>query len=245
MTMPKIAAKPLKPDWFVKRDYLYLQKHGTRGWLKELTRLREQAIKHNPELLKDDRKVEVHHIAGNPRVLLPGAPIVQLVAPQAQDVHIPQHLLPALIVNISAPDTVILAQFKRQLEKARNLFPAPVAKRGRHAPNSIFDTDTFEKWRREKIVQFADLIAWKATLSACEQAAYTDKLLGTWLDRHTSKDVSVTRRTLRMALANLPSLAAQVRYDKHPERRVADLREAEAMEDAGNLQIASEWAKDM
>jgi hypothetical protein len=48
-----------------------------------------------------------------------------------------------------------------------------------------------------------------------------------------------------MALANLPSLAAQVRYDKHPERRVADLREAEAMEDAGNLQIASEWAKDM
>jgi hypothetical protein len=104
-TRPK--PHPTPPDC----DYRYLQTLGLRGWFEELTRLREQALEHNPELVTADPKIAVYNIAGKPRVFLPGAPIVQFIEPQDRDVPIPRHLLPAILVNISAPERVIVAQF--------------------------------------------------------------------------------------------------------------------------------------
>jgi hypothetical protein len=240
--MQRIRAEPPKPP---KSDYSHLKTLGVRGWFTELVRLREQALKHNPELLTDDLKIVVRKIEDNTRLFLPGAPIVQFVGPQKHDVTIPPHLFPALIVNINAPDAIIIAEFTRRLAEARKLFPPPVAKPGRHAPNSIFGRDTFTKWLREEIVRFADLLAWNSVLKSRGEPHYTELGLSQLInDQHSQRQTSEIKATLKRALASLPALAAQIKYDKDPKRKAANLREAEAMEDPADAQLAADWAKD-
>ena len=119
----RIRAEPSKPDWFVKADYARLKELGVRGWYDELRRLRELSIKHEVGLHADDPKVETHNVAGNPHVFLPGAPVVQFVEALPDDAILPKHLLPALVINISAPDEIIRVEFERALAAARKNTP--------------------------------------------------------------------------------------------------------------------------
>jgi hypothetical protein len=213
-------------------------KWGARRWYDELRRLREQAIKHNPDLLRDDPKVEVHKAAGNPRVFLPGAPLVQLVGPQDRDIRIPRHLLPALIVNISAPEPVILAEFKRQLREALGKFPPPLRRPGPHAANYRFDAHIFERWRYVRIVELAALLAWNVK----HGRSYRDIELGKWLGHRDKDETYRAKKTLKDAIAALPTLAAQIKYDTDPARKAENLKEAEGLLDPSDLKLAEQWA---
>jgi hypothetical protein len=225
---------PLKPP---SKDYSYLRTLGVRGWHKELMRLREQAINHNAELLRGDPKVEVHNITGNSRVFLPGAPIVQIVGPKDHDVRIPRHLLPALIVNISAPESVIMPEFKRRLREAQDEFPPPLRKPGPHAANYRFGARIFKRWCIAQIVELADLLAWNVKCGK----PYKDVELGKLLKHQDKYQTARVKKMLKAAIAALPTLAAQLKYDTDPARKAEYLKEAEAMEDPGDLDLAKQW----
>jgi hypothetical protein len=225
---------PKPPDC----DYRYLQTLGLRGWFKELTRLREQALEHNPELVTADPKIAGYKVAGARRVFLPGAPIVQLIEPQDRDVRIPRHLLPAIIVNITAPERDIVALFKRKLREALDKYPQPLRKPGPHAANYCFDGRIFERWRNNRIVEFADLLAWNAKSGK----PYSETRLGATFLKHRDKyETARVKKMLMRAIAALPALAAQLKYDTDPARRAEYLKEAEGMVDPDDLETARRW----
>ena len=225
---------PEPPD----RDYTSLRTLGLRGWFKELTRLREQALEHNPELVAADPKIEVYKIAGKPRIFLPGAPVVQFIEPQDRDVRIPRYLLPAIIVNISAPERDILVLFKRKLREALDKYPQPLRKPGPRAANYCFDGRQFERWRNARIVEFADLLAWNAK----SEKRYSEAKLGATFLQHRDKyETSRVKKMLMRAIAAMPALAAQLKYDTDPARRAEYLKEAEGMVDPDDLETAQRW----
>jgi len=236
--------EPEPPDWFVESDYTWLSGLGVRGWYDELRRLRELSIKHNLGLHTDDPKVETLGAAGGPRVLLPGAPVAQFVDAQADDVSIPKHLLPALVINISASDVVIRAEFERALAQAREKYPAPFRKSGPSATNSDIDERVCASWVKWRIVELAELLVWRAGLDAQEAKGYPKRLLGVWLGFEKS-DTSKAEKVLRKAIASLPAIAAQLKYDQDPARRADYEREAQEAEDPEVIQVAANWAKGM
>jgi hypothetical protein len=111
------------------------------------------------------------------------------------------------------PDAFIRAEFKRWLEEVRKQLKLPVAKPGKYALKSKFDQHKFAAWRCAKIVEFADLLEWHATLAASEQKQWRKSVLGREIGRNSSKDVNTTERILRRALASLPALGAQVEHE--------------------------------
>ena len=84
-------------------------------------------------------RLERRNIAGKTRIFLPGAPLAQLVKPGATTCTFQAHLLPALVVNINAPDEIVRAQFENALAQARKLFPVAFSKPGPRALNSLFE----------------------------------------------------------------------------------------------------------
>ena len=134
MTVRKPTTKPRTPRGNHKppeevesilneRNYAHLEQIGVRGWFDELRRLYELSIEQKLNLHGDDPKVERRTIAGKTRIFLPGAPLAQLVTPVSHAVPIPTHLLPALVINISAPDEIVRTQFENALAQARKQFP--------------------------------------------------------------------------------------------------------------------------
>jgi hypothetical protein len=223
--------KPKPPD----RDYTSLRTLGLWGWFKELTRLREQALEHNPKLVAADPKIEVCKIAGKPRMLWPGAPVVQLIESQDRDVCIPRRLLPAIFVNINAPERVILAQFKRALREALDKYPQPLRKPGPHAANYCFEKRIFERWCNTRIVEFADRLAWNAQL----EKPYSEAKLGAKFFKHRDKhETSRVKKMLMQAIAAPPALAAQLKHETDPARRAEYLKE---MVDPNDLETAQRW----
>lgn len=237
---------PKPPQWFMRRKYTRLLGLGLSGWSEELTRICELSIEHKLGLHVDDPRVEVHYVAGNPRVFLPGAPLVQLVSPTAKDRKIPPHLLPSLVVNISAPDEVISEQFRRGLIDARKQFPVPFNKKSgkQTKPNSLIGDDTFESWIKAKIVPFADLLAWRATLDQRDQKATTRILMCEWLFEDQDKvKIHAVEDKLKEAIRALPYIAAQLKYDVNPVRKTENEEEAKALLQTADLKLADEWSK--
>jgi hypothetical protein len=142
-----------------------------------------------------------------------GVPTVQFIGPRDADFWLTRERLPALIVNVDAPDAVILNELKRMLEEVRKHFGPPVAKRGRYALNSRFDKNTFAKWRNDKIVQLADLLARNAALKARGASSRPDHVLGKLIGKNSARETSEAKATLKKALASLPALAAQIAQD--------------------------------
>ena len=50
---------------------------------------------------------------------------------------------------------------------------------------------------------------------------------------------------LKEAIASLPAIAAQLKYDQDPDRRADYLREAQEAEDPEAMQVAERWAREM
>jgi hypothetical protein len=249
-TIPRTVRGDHKPPKDVEpilneRSYARLRKLGVMGWFDELRRLYELSVQHNLNLHADDPKVERRNIAGRTRIFLPGAPLAQLVTPVSHDVRIPTYLLPALVINISAPDEIVRTQFEKALAQARKQFPVAFSKPGPYALNSLFEMRTFLSWRNARIVQLAELLTWNAQRKARGLRRYPEHVLGGWLGLQDKTATSRAKGTLKKALASLPALAAQIKYD-HDLGRVTDMRdEAQRAIDPDLLEIAARWAEGM
>ena len=193
--MRKPAAKAAKMLTPPKKSYAYLGKLDVLGWYAEITRLYQLSVDHDLGLHSADRFIIV--TPGNG-----GSQIGHIGGPYA-----------TFTLNVNMPDALLVAEFERWLEEVRKQLKPPVAKPGRRARNAKFDPIKFGTWRSTKIVEFADLLAWHTTLPAHEQREWKPARLGRFIGRNSSKDVNMTRRILKRALASLPSLGAQVEHE--------------------------------
>ena len=215
LTMRKQLAKPPKPP---NRNYRDLKNLDAQGWLKELTRLFRLSVDHDLRLCDVQPNMFVFCEWGKPgqtfetSIGFIGTPTVQFIGARSTNFCIPPERCPALIINVHAPDSIILSEVKLWLSEIRKHLKPPVAKRGRYQLNSAFDATTFSKWRVAKIVEFAELLAWRATLDANVQSQIPDHLLGAHAGLADAKATSNARKVLKEALDSLPSLSAQVAH---------------------------------
>jgi hypothetical protein len=140
-----------------------------------------------------------------------GAPIVQLVPKGELTLHRLEK--PVLIVQLDAPDGVLLRKFKEALKLAREKYPPPVKKPGPKTPNAEFTQKQIATWLNFKIVPLCDLDNWRMKLQKESSAIPNDADFGRWLfSKHIdpSKEIVTARKVLGKAIANIPALWAQV-----------------------------------
>ena len=203
--MQKIAAKPRtqKPKQqrsgnamqLPIKDYSYLRTLDLQGWYQELTRLYTLSVDYNLGLHRADNNIIVIRKDSGTTIGHIGGPIASFV------------------VNVSAPDAIIKAEFERWLEEVRKQVKSHVANPGPRALNSKFDKKKFGTWQSVRVVQFVDALAWRATLDPLDRKNYPNSVLGRSIGRHSSKDVNTTVRVTKRALASLPGLGAQVGHE--------------------------------
>lgn len=248
-TRPKMSRNKEAPDdarHILQRDYRHLLELTARGWCDQLRSLYELSIDHNLGLHTEDPKI-VRRVLfkGKTRIFLPGAPVVQLVEPESEDVLIPRHLLPVLVVNINAPDEIILAQFKLRLMEAREKFPSGFSKPGPKAANGSFGERSFLSWCNARIVPLAELLAWNAERKARGEDYYPDVVLGSWIGLSNKGSTHRSKEVLMAALASMPALAAQIKYDLDPDRVAAMNAEAQQSIDPSDRATAAAFEKGM
>lgn len=139
------------------------------------------------------------------------APHSQIIPLETDVVHIGGPYV-KFHVDLNMPDAFINAAFRRFLEIAREQVPSPVVMSGPAARNGRFEK-TYKRWKDLKIVEFCELLAWRAQQPELKRKKIKDAMLGRWIGRHLSKDVSVTRNALKKALAQLAALGSQVSYE--------------------------------
>ena len=116
-------------------------------------------------------------------------------------------------VDLNMPDAFINAEFRRFLEIARAHVRSPVVMSGPAARNGKFARITYDRWKSLKIVEFCELLAWRAQQPELERKKIKDAMLGRWIGRDSSKELSVTKNALKKALAQLAALGSQVSYE--------------------------------
>ena len=205
-TMPRSRAdapEPLKR--LIGETRSRVAQHNVQGWYAELTRVYRLSVDHGLGLHTPDPRILVYNGAE-------GTSILQIAGPFA-----------TFTVNVNMPDKLLNAEFNRWLEEVRKQIKLPVAKPGRRGLNAQFDETKFNVWRETGIIEFADLLVWRATYGDAGKNEPSKSQLGSWIDRHTPKDVHTTERTLKAALASLPAILGQV---EHEASQSLDAREA-------------------
>jgi hypothetical protein len=189
------------PDWLTAERYAYLRTLGLAGWQYEIQRC---------HWLKND--AEPGHWRDRPAVRsFIGAPIVQLVPKGELTLHRLEK--PALIVQLDAPDGVLVRKFEEALKSAREKHPPPVKKPGPKSSNAEFTQKQIVTWLNYKLVPLAELDNWRMELQEKACASPTDADFGRWLfsgHADPSKEIATARKVLDKAIANIPALGAQV-----------------------------------
>jgi hypothetical protein len=139
------------PDWFCAKRYEYLSRLNLSAWQYEIQRCAWLA---HAEPSQWDERPEVPSYIGTLTV--------QLV-PKG-DVTLHRLEKPALIVQLDAPDGVIIKRFKEELANARKAYPAPVRKPGRKSQNAEFTAKQVKTWLTHNIVQLSELDNWRRGL---------------------------------------------------------------------------------
>ena len=208
-----VVKLPMPPS----KSYTYLNKLDAKGWLEEITRLYKLSVEHNLKLHPSDPNIFVYPTVGVSGQQT-GMTIGQIGEPALRLGHRKDHLnvgpwLP-LSINLAAADATIMAEFACVLRGAREQVPPPVVKRGKQTLKGLFDKGTaFKTWRQHKIVELADLFAWRATLSPEIARHYPDHKLGEDFLHFVSNprnETNMAKRVLKTALGSLPALATQV-----------------------------------
>jgi hypothetical protein len=189
-----------KPDWFAEADYAFVARLDARGWLNALCRANAKLDPSWPAKREEWRDVFGPEIDNMYPAYIP-PPAVRLIE---GPITLHPFELPALLINLSAPDGVIKQGFEKALRAAREKHRSLVKKRGRPALNAAFKAQ-FSTWCRYKILQLADLLAWKA----CENIDVSDAELGRWLE-FDKKETEQAKAVLFKALHSIPALAAQI-----------------------------------
>ncbi len=236
--MPKPTPRPPRDAKAILNDnYRRLGELDAAGWHDKLTRIYVLFIKlgglgiadplPNVTLMEENRSTII---------VLPRVPTVQVmnycrepngrfvIRPGGQYARLEPDGVLGMLVNLNAPDAVIIAEVKRALKEVRKVHPPAVEKPGRAALNGQFDARIFAKWRREMIVQMARLLAWRAGLDKRAARTYPDRVIGNWLGFRSAKETSKAKATLKKALANLPALTAQITQERDEVRFAASLR---------------------
>jgi hypothetical protein len=153
------------------------------------------------------------------RDYIPPAAVVALDAPQEADLHDSERPALLLKVSLSAPDDVIMHEFKRILRGVRGRCPAPVRQPGRQVLNGRFKKEQFTTWRNYKILELADLLAWRAY----DKIDATDAQLGRLLEmgnanlKFDPKRTVMAKKELFRAIDSISALAAQVASEARQE----------------------------
>ena len=137
-----------------------------------------------------------------------GPPIVRLVEKGPITLH--QIEKPALIVQLQAPNGIILKQFKEALELARKKYPDPIKKPGPKSANAAFSQRQISTWLNYKIVQLCELDNWRKGLRKDKRPKDSD--FGAWLfstRAQPRKEIIAARRALDRAILCIPALWAQ------------------------------------
>jgi hypothetical protein len=220
------------PTWFTSEQYSFIRNLDARGWLLRLKRaawlLNPDWPNHYeewretfdlPDLPKqfdpNIRLLTDYIPTDDLRVLTdytPPAAVQVLETPQLAETHDIERLALLLEVSLIAPDDVIIQEFKRILSAARERHPAPVKQPGPQVLKGRFKNPQFSTWRNYKILEFADLLAWKAY----DKVDATDVQLGRLLSMGNAnldfdkKRTEVAKKELIKAISSIPALAAQV-----------------------------------
>jgi hypothetical protein len=120
---------------------------------------------------------------------------------------------PALIIQVwlGAPDRTIIEAFKRELQLARGVTPAPVKTRGSKKAPAAISKMHFNGWIAHRIVQLCDMLAWRNGLTSQEKP--TDADMGRWLFPKSTfprKEFATAKGALFSALDLIPALSAQI-----------------------------------
>jgi hypothetical protein len=186
------------PDWFTDERYAHLRRLGLAEWQYEIQRC--NWLKNGAEPGK-----------WNERPAVP-PPIVRFVPKGELTLHRLEK--PALIVQLDAPDGVIVKELKKALKSAREKYPPPVRKPGPKSANAEFTQRQTVTWLNYKLVPLAELDNWRMELQKKGRRAMpTDADFGCWLfwrRADPSKEIVTARKVLDKAIANIPALWAQV-----------------------------------
>lgn len=230
--MRNAPAQPQAARAIIDKDRSCLRKLDARGWRDELERLTTLlnpidwnewgvildppddyvAVNDQPPDFIGPPAMAPAFDKRQPRRTYIGPPTVRLV--EHGDVGSNYHRIhavemPALLVQLNAPDDVIMREFERALRKAREKYSPPVASPGPKALNARFDERTFTMWLNNKIVELCELFAWRNGLEAREAEKYSQATLGGWLDFDETK-TSRAKDCMERALSAIPALCAQI-----------------------------------
>jgi hypothetical protein len=189
------------PVWFTVERYARLCTLGLAEWQYEIQRC--HWLKNVAEPGQWSERPAVQSFIG--------APIVQLVPKGDLTLHRLEK--PALIVQLDAPEGVLLRKVKEALKLAREKYPAPVRKPGPKTLNAEFTHKQIATWLNYKIVPLCELDNWRKELQKKDCAIPTDADFGRWIFSERadpSKEIVTARKVLEKAIANIPALWAQV-----------------------------------
>jgi hypothetical protein len=216
--MTQVAGPPIQ---LLAQIETRLKQLDAEGWLGELTEIYRLSLVHGLALHESHPAIIVRGSGIGTTVTVAPFATVKFLGPRKYDFQPVSGQLPALFVNLHAPDTIILKQIELTLKAARKHFGPPVKKNGRYSLNHCFDENTFKVWRKNQIVQFGRLLAWRATLSAADAKSYPNNALGKILGLQSDRATSEVKAKLKKALASLPALLTQI-ADGTIEQSVAE-----------------------
>jgi hypothetical protein len=213
-----------------QKDYSYLADYDAEKWYFELIRLYELSLDYDLRLHEPDPSIKLlkHAKGGRTTTTVVHIPLptVQFVSERPGGFWLAEDRLPALIINVKAPDAVIYRELKLVLKSVRKHIKPPVANRGRYDLNTRFDAKTFAKWRADKIVQFVDSLAFNVQRKREGQRPYSQRELWARLGKNSKKETEEAKSTLRKALASLPSFGAQIAQDAVSPKAAEDAMSA-------------------
>jgi hypothetical protein len=193
--------RPDPPDWLTDERYSHLRRLGLADWQYEIQRC--HWLKNVAEPGQWSERPAVQSFIG--------APIVQLVPKGELTLHRLEK--PALIVQLDAPEGVILRKVQEALKLAREKYPAPVRKPGPKRLNAEFTHKQMATWLNYEIVPLCELDNWRMELQKKGCAIPSDADFGHWLfskRAHPSKEIVTARKVVDKAIANIPALWAQI-----------------------------------
>jgi hypothetical protein len=192
------------PDWFAVKHCAYPEPDDLKGWLNELLRI--NGLLWNG---RDEWRDIIPDIDNYSPGYIPPPPVEVIDRDEAAR-ELSALEQPALIlrVHLKAPDAVIVREFRAELAKARKTTPALVKNRGRDGLRGNFSRSKLATWKRYRIIELAELLAWRENKPPSPKRP-SDAQLGRWL-KFDAAEVRVAVRTFENARRMIPALSAQV-----------------------------------
>jgi Family of unknown function (DUF6387) len=191
--------------WFEARvgrgHYNRLRDYDARAWNWQLDQINGRLWR----LARRVGEVDFPSWRENFRGFVPayiGPPPVQMLAPGEEPEGLPSSRLACMAADLTASDAVLCEDFKaivRQEREAQGV-PSPIAQRGRvpaGMPNDRVGQPQFDIWRKNRIVELADIEFW---CRAKRRPITRGQIAAVLFSNNEPKRVSEARAVLKHAL---------------------------------------------